>query len=58
MKLDTEIIYLLGNKDDLIEDREVSYNQGKRVFIAIFISYQPITTLTVTFSKSSPTEII
>jgi hypothetical protein len=37
MKLDTEIIYLLGNKDDLVEDREVSYNQGKRVFIAILI---------------------
>lgn len=57
MKLDTEIIYLLGNKVDLIEDREVSDNQGKRVFIAIFISYQ-LTTLTVTIFKSSPTEII
>lgn len=37
MKLDTEIIYLLGNKKDLIEDREVSSNQGERVFIAILI---------------------
>lgn len=37
MKLDTEIIYLLGNKDDLYEDREVSYTEAKKVLRLVIV---------------------
>ena len=33
MQLNSEVIYLVGNKTDLIEDRKISYAQGKKVII-------------------------
>lgn len=37
MKLDTEIIYLLGNKKDLINEREVKFSEGEKVSLLKFI---------------------
>jgi hypothetical protein len=31
MQLSSEVIYLVGNKTDLVADRKVSYELGKKV---------------------------
>ena len=31
MNLDSEVIYLVGNKLDVVNEREVSYEKGRKV---------------------------
>jgi hypothetical protein len=40
MKLDSEVVYLVGNKVDLENEREVSFNVAKKVTLFIIILMQ------------------
>ena len=42
MQLSAEVIYLVGNKTDLVADRKVSYELGKKVSRKFLICLQEV----------------